>query len=130
MLPADRMRLFLRACTSQHTRLADGVLAKTCRGVHFCTRPAHPRPTSRRHLPNGTIKQSLRRPMKSTLAAASPRTYITYRRALTRVQPSARARQSSPCDTASDTLKSGDHWRSAAKPQNEARILLTEGSLP
>ena len=63
MLPADRMRLFLRACTTQHKRLANGVLAKTCRGVHFCTRPAHPRPTSRRHLPNGTIKQSLRRPM-------------------------------------------------------------------
>ena len=55
----------------------------------------------------------------------------------TRVHPSALARESSPRETASETLaaegtrwKSGDHWRSAAKPQKEASMPLTEGSFP
>ena len=53
------------------------------------------------------------------------------------VHPSALARESSPREMASETSdpdgtrwKSGDHWRSAARPQKADNMPLTEGSLP
>ena len=104
-------------------------------------------PVRRTHTPHGVgtyhTAKSKRRSgatwqAKSMSEAALARTSImSSTGVVTRVHPSALARESSPREMASETLdsegtrwKSGAHCRSDARPQKEARMPLTEGSFP